>query len=605
MLIDIEELNDKFDKVINRTFRPPTLDEAHKYMPMIIDILDYKDTIPPAEFQAIKRKYKFGGKNSFISSMFDLLKHNHDIPGLDVEEASNRLRRLLKVKKGKSQSGVLVITIFTSPYPEYYDDEKQELVKQEFTCKWNCHYCPNEPGQPRSYLKGEPGVMRANRNDFDCIRQMHDRMKTLYKIGHPIDKLEVIVLGGTWESYPLKYRETFCRDMYYAANIFCQEWTTPRLPLSLTEEKVINKTATCKVIGLTLETRPDTITPSEVRLLRYYGCTRVQLGMQHTDDDVLLKINRRCTNARGEEAIKMLKDTGFKVDSHWMPNLPGSNPEKDKAMFVDKLLGLRSHIKRYTQAFPDLGVVDFEEYNMTCPDLQVDQWKVYPCSVVPWTQIEQWYKEGSYIPYDDEALLDVLITMKTFVFPWIRLNRVIRDIPADYIMTEAERPNMRQDALDMLKHEGKYCACIRCREVKDGVMTSKKYIVRKYQSSDGIEYFISAESRDSKTLYGFARLRLPSSLTNSVFKELNNCAFVRELHVYGQLQVVGDHSSDGLHIQHTGIGKHLMHIAESIAKDNKYWKMAIIAGEGTKGYYEKLGYLEDPGEGGYMIKSYS
>jgi histone acetyltransferase (RNA polymerase elongator complex component) len=597
MLVDIEELNNKFDRVINRTFKLPSLDEAIKYTPMIQDILTHKDNLSPAEFQMIKRKHKFNGKNSYISHMYEMIKY--DLSSTNIIETSERIRRFLKVKKGKSQSGVLVVTIFTSPYPEYYDDEKQETVKQEFTCKWNCHYCPNEQGQPRSYLKGEPGVMRANRNDFDCIRQMHDRMKTLYTIGHPVDKLEVIVLGGTWESYPLKYREMFCRDMYYAANIFGTSDEAPRAPLSLTEEKIVNKTARCKVIGLTLETRPDTITPDEVKLLRFYGCTRVQLGMQHTDDDVLIKINRRCTNKRGEEAIKLLKDTGFKVDSHWMPNLPGSSPKKDNDMFIDKLLGLRSRIKRYTRE--DLGV-EVEEYNMTCPDLQVDQWKVYPCSVVPWTQIEQWYKDGSYIPYNDEALIDVLINLKTFMFPWIRLNRIIRDIPADYIMTEAERPNMRQDALDMLQHEGKCCMCIRCREVKDGMITSKKYIVRKHNASDGIEFFISAESKDAKTLYGFARLRLPSSRSNAVFKELNGCAFIRELHVYGQLQVVGDHSSEG--VQHTGIGKHLIHIAESLAKENSYRKMAIIAGEGTKGYYEKLGYLEDPGDGGYMIKYY-
>lgn len=587
MGLDIEDLNAKYDGIIKTTFKLPTKEDCQKYKFFIDDLCRHRDSIKPSTFQELKRKYDFNGKNSFIYQMFDMMREDY------TEDDEENLRKILKIKKGKSHSGVLVITIFTSPYPEYYDEETQETVKQSFTCHWNCAYCPNEPGQPRSYLKGEPGVLRANKNEFDCIRQMHDRMKTLYLIGHPVDKLEVIVLGGTWTSYPLKYREQFCRDIYYAANIFGDE--QPRSKSTLQNEKMKNKTARCKVIGLTLETRPDTITHEEIHRLRSYGCTRVQLGIQHIDEDVLEKIKRRCTTDKTMKAIKLLKDTGFKVDGHWMPNLPGTTIEKDRYMFLDQLLGLNSLVKREYR-----NGIEYESYDMTNPNLQVDQWKVYPCSIVPWTEIEQWYKDGTYIPYNEHDLFDLIINIKTFVFPWIRLNRIIRDIPTDYIITVNEKPNMRQDAKTVLEKEGKYCMCIRCREVKGADMVNKpRFVVRKYDSSDGIEYFISSETIDNKTLYGFVRLRIPSTPVNETFAYLNGHAFIRELHVYGQLQEVGKKSDA---VQHKGIGRKLVDMAENIAKQHKYYHMAIIAGEGTKGYYEKLGYIEDNKEGGFMVK---
>jgi ELP3 family radical SAM enzyme/protein acetyltransferase len=584
MVLDIEDLNAKYDGIINTTFKSPTKEDCQKYK-FFIDELCRN---PVCKLKELKRKYNFNGKNSFIYQMFDMMREDY------TNDDEENLRSLLKIKKGKSHSGVLVITIFTSPHPEYYDEERQETIKQSFTCHWNCAYCPNEPGQPRSYLKGEPGVLRANKNEFDCIRQMHDRMKILYLIGHPVDKLEVIVLGGTWTSYPLKYREQFCRDIYYAANIFGKDQIRPKSTLQ--DEKNINKTASCKVIGLTLETRPDTINNEEIHRLRSYGCTRVQLGIQHIDEDVLEKIKRRCTTKKTMEAIKLLKDTGFKVDAHWMPNLPGTTIEKDRNMFMDQLLGLKKLVKRDYK-----NNIKYETYDMTNPHLQVDQWKVYPCSIVPWTEIEQWYKEGAYVPYNEHDLFDLIINIKTFVFPWIRLNRIIRDIPTDYIITDNEKPNMRQDAKTVLEKEGKCCMCIRCREVKGENMIDKPiFVVRKYDSSDGIEYFISSETPDTKTLYGFVRLRIPSKPVNDTFTYLNGHAFIRELHVYGQLQEVGKKSDA---IQHKGIGRKLVDMAENLAKQHEYYHMAIIAGEGTKGYYEKLGYLEDNREGGFMIKS--
>jgi ELP3 family radical SAM enzyme/protein acetyltransferase len=237
-------------------------------------------------------------------------------------------------------------------------------------------------------------------NQFDPVLQFADRAATLAQNGHPVDKIELLVLGGTWESYPTPYRTEFIRDLFFAANTFLDR--APRQRLGLAEEQRRNETASVKIIGLTLETRPDTIDAAALRRLREYGCTRVQLGLQHTDDAILKKINRGCTNADASRAIRLLKDACFKVDIHLMPNLPGASPAADAAMF-------------------DAVLED--------PALQVDQWKIYPCEIVPWTVIERWHKDGKHAPYDDAALEEVLVAAKARVKPWVRLNRVRRDIP--------------------------------------------------------------------------------------------------------------------------------------------------------------------------------
>lgn len=592
MSIDIEEINKKFQNIINMEFPTPSLDDALRLKPLIIELIASKGK----NMRNVKYKHSFSGKNSYIMQSFHHLVAQNDI---DIRESDeDHLRDILKIKTCKSHSGVLVITIFTSPYPEYTDRNTLEKKRQEFSCNWNCAYCPNEPGQPRSYLCGEPGVLRANKNGFDCIKQMWDRMRSLYLIGHNVDKLEVLVLGGTWTSYPLEYREEFCRDVYFAANTFWDKSHDRRDPLSIQEEKQINKIARTKVIGLTLETRPDTITLDEIRRLRLYGCTRVQLGIQHTCNDILETIKRRCTTEIVINAIKLLKDNCFKIDGHWMPNLPGSSPEKDREMLIDTLLGMKTPIiKRYTR-----GDENWEEYQLSFPELQVDQWKVYPCAIVPWTEIEQWYREGKFKPYSEDHLIDILLTMKSLIFPWIRLNRIIRDIPKDYIIASSDKSNLRQELKVMLEREGKACNCIRCREVKTNDWNGKYVLmIRQYDGSDGKELFISAESKNIKVLYGFVRLRFPSHNQNIVFDELMGCALIRELHVYGNLTKTIKDDVDTLtsHVQHKGIGKMLMLKAEEISKRNDFGSIAVIAGEGTKGYYEKLGYHDD---GYFMVK---
>ena len=487
-----------------------------------------------------------------------------------------------KTKSVRNNSGIESVAIVTSP--------------GDFSCPMNCYYCPNEPGQPRSYLKDEPAVARANRNKFDAVYQIWERCSVLYLNGGSVDKLEIIVLGGTWSGYPVEYQERYIRDIYYAANTFFAPKTrnnepdketgvyysyVPNRPrLSLEEEIELNTNSPLKIIGLTLETRPDWITPEEIVRLRRYNCTRVQIGVQHTNDRILKKINRGCTTQDAKNAIKLLKDNGFKVDIHLMPDLPGSNPELDREMF-DTIL--------------------------TDPDLQVDQMKIYPCETTPYTVIEKWYNEGKYQHYDERTLIELIKEFMHNIHPWIRLNRVIRDIPSQYIVAglgDSNRPDMRAMVHKEMQDEGLSCACIRNREPKNNINALELFrnnnislTIRSYSSSNGLEVFISMESDnehthlETKFIYGFCRLRIPDRNNNTlVFPGLENCAMIRELHVYGTMNKVGINTLENS-FQHTGIGKKLIGYAIRIAFDHGYSKLSVISGVGVRNYYKRLGFI--------------
>jgi histone acetyltransferase (RNA polymerase elongator complex component) len=561
--------------------------------------------------------------NSFFLKIARALEKRGELSAGDLAEIEERLR----VSRGRSHSGVLVITVFTSPHPSYTDPSTGERRTQTFSCQWNCYYCPNQPGQPRSYLEGEPGVLRANTYGFDCRQQMMGRMEDLYNTGHTVDKLEVLILGGTWESYPVGYRDEFIRDIYHAANTFRdyleESVSVIPLPDSLESERNRNRHAKTKIIGITIETRPDTITPDALAELRRYGCTRVQIGIQHLDDAILKKINRKCTRAQVEKAIGLLKDWGFKIDAHFMPNLPGASPELDRWMLVETLLGANASLPTISISPEALNPLSpslpIDGWQLAHPELQVDQWKVYPCETTPFTVIEKWYKSGAYMPYPEDELVPILLDMKAKMFPWIRLNRIVRDIPRDYIMASGNRPNLRQDLGMLLKKQGRHCPCIRCREVKRDTYDETRvcYRGRRYEASGGLEYFISCEEYETAakppTLYGFVRLRIPSDNHVPPHPSFNHHAFVRELHVYGSLQTVmpkaafspkaaqapkADFSPKAA--QHRGIGKTLMAYAEQLATCHGRRQVIVIAGEGTKQYYHKLGYEET--HLGYMLK---
>ncbi|UKK02291.2 histone acethyltransferase-like protein [Theileria orientalis] len=480
----------------------------------------------------------------------------------------SRLKHLLRNKAIRSNSGVVVITVMTSP--------------GTFSCSEDCYYCPNEPGQPRSYLSTEPAVLRANQNDFDAVKQFYDRANTLYKNGHVIDKIEIIVLGGTWSGYPRSYQDEFIRDLFYAANIYPDNLSKARERYSIEREHELNERSKCRIIGLTLETRPDRINATEIETLRKYGCTRVQLGIQHTKNGILDYVNRGHTTEDSIRAIHLLKENCYKVDIHLMPDLPGSDPFEDKEMF---------------------------KYVLSSEDLQVDQWKIYPCEVTPFTEIEKWHKEGKYIPYfdiDANLLTNLIMKVKRAMHPWIRLNRVIRDIPNPSIIAGTNYTNMRQLILNKMKKIGLRCNCIRCREVKESGIGVPELVVREYGTKGGTEYFLSYENEERTIIYGFLRLRVSDRKehdeTISKFKCLTGAGLIRELHVYGVVVAHGEKMDVNEPSQHRGIGTNLIIASEIIAIYRGLWRMAIIAGIGTREYYKKHGYvLEDT----FMTKTLS
>ena len=521
---------------------------------------------------------------------------------------SNETHRSLEFEKWciaktvRVNSGVVVITVLTSPYPE---NEKGE--KQEFSCEYDCYYCPNEPAheknnwtpQPRSYLTNEPAVRRANRCDFDPIQQFDDRFTSLSLNGHVVDKVELLILGGTWSSYPEYYRKKFCRDLFYAANTSFVNKVTRRSPYSLEAEQKINEYAKVRIIGLTIETRPDQMNSKELQFALKCGATRIQEGVQTTHDRILHKINRGCNDADTIRSIRNAKDCCFKVDVHLMPDLPGSSPELDKQM-IDTML-----------------------YD---PDHQADQWKLYPCSTVPWSVIERWHQMGQYEHYSEEELNEVLIYALSNIQEDKRVNRVIRDIPNEYIIDGNDVPNRRQVITEIMKQRNITCRDIRSREVKQNPesiakLSNAKIVVRSFPASKGVEYFISYESQDEQVLYGFCRLRLsktPGFTTDllpknkrktkkdrepeivNAFPVLNGAALLRELHVYGNMNAV--HTNQDNTTQHCGIGRKLLSEAEKISKKYGYERIAIISGVGVRSYYRKHGYsLKD----GFMIKSFN
>jgi ELP3 family radical SAM enzyme/protein acetyltransferase len=510
-------------------------------------------------------------------------------------ERNLQFDEMFKGKAMRETSGVMVITVFTSPTPN----------GQDFSCKFDCFYCPQEPAhdgngwvkQPRSYIFNEPGVRRGNRNRFVAVLQLRDRARSYIVNGLPVDKIEILILGGTWHSYPKEYRDEFIRDLFYAANTLWDEDFNgnPRPKLSIEEEHKLNETAKARIIGVTIETRPDQINKREVIELRRLGVTRVQLGMQHTDDAILKKINRKCNTKTFIKALKLLKDNGFKVDIHIMPDLPNSSYEIDFAMFMELL---------------------------ESEDLQADQWKIYPTMLVPFTVILEWYNAGLYKPYAEtivemevngemrqvNPLLELLIRIKPLIHPWIRVNRVIRDIPDMYManlhkMYDVKAfSNLRQMIHDIMKQRGTKCRCIRCRESNDKLTNINKaeLVVRTYKASGGTEYFLSFENVEEDVLYGFLRLRLSDhagkevinkkGATDVVFDELVNSALIRELHVYGSVVKV---NTDGQNnVQHHGFGSRLLEHAEHISKEQGFNKISVISGVGVRNYYRKRGYVD-------------
>ena len=313
-------------------------------------------------------------------------------------------------------------------------------------------------------------------------------------------------------------------------------------------EQKKNENAKYRIIGLTLETRPDFINDNELLEMRELGCTRVEMGVQAADD-AILKLNKRGHGIKEiVEATKLLKEYGFKITYHIMPALPGATPKKDLEIFKKLFIDER---------------------------FQPDQIKFYPTVVTQGSLLYKWYKQGKYKPYADKVLQELIVKCKQVVPEYVRIIRLIRDIPGESIIAGNKITNLRQ----VMQQRGVKCNCIRCREVKDGKIIDPVINVVEYAASGGKEFFISADSQDHKTLYGFCRLRIDKDSPIAP-------AIIRELHVYGQLVSVGGEKK----VQHSGLGRQLLAEAENLTKANKVDKIAVISGVGVRGYYKKFGY---------------
>jgi len=473
-------------------------------------------------------------------------------------QPNQQLERILTLNGIRSQSGVATVTVITEPY----------------ACPGRCVYCPTEARAPKSYLPNEPAVLRAIRNDYDPYRQVRSRLEALDETGHPTDKVELIIKGGTWSFYPEPYQREFIQRCVQAAN----DWGKGHGAVgggSLEETFSANETAGARIIGITIETRPDYVTEDEVRRLRELGVTRVELGVQTLEEPVLARIVRDHGTAEVRAATRLLKDAGVKVAYHLMPNLPGATPDSD----LESLRGL------------------FEE-----PDYRPDTMKIYPCVVIETAELYQWWQEGRYTPYDDDTLVELLIRMKQAVPPYVRIERVIRDIPSTSIRAGSLSTNLREEVHRRMRQRGVRCRCIRCRQVRETADGAFGLLRRDYEASGGTEIFLSFEDPTTDRLSSLLRLRISSQVRGGAahwLPVLEGAALIREVHTYGRHVPVHDHREGAA--QHRGFGWRLLQEAERIAREEfGLRRMAVIAGAGVREYYRRFGYALDDT---YMMKS--
>src|SRR3989338_8366648 len=424
-----------------------------------------------------------------------------------LRRPDERLERILTLNGIRSQSGIATVTVITKPY----------------ACPGRCVYCPTEARAPKSYLTNEPAVMRALRNDYDPYRQVTSRLEALTETGHPTDKIELIIKGGTWSFYPEAYQRDFIQKCFEAANEFAQgSWLraqdqngrkptapSPETSAATTYEEVqrINETAKNRIIGITIETRPDNVDEAEIRRLRELGVTRVELGVQSLEASVLERIVRDHGTKEIREATRLLKNAGFKIAYHLMPNLPGATPESD--------------LETARTVFTD-------------PDYQPDTIKLYPCVVIQTADLYRWWKDGRYTPYDDETLIELLIGIKQLVPPQVRIERVIRDIPSTSIRAGCLVTNLREEVHRRMRARGLACRCLRCRQVREAADGTFILMRRDYPASGGREIFLSFEDSDTDRVASFLRLRLPASMTQGQAGIApTGAGWIRELHSYG------------------------------------------------------------------------
>ena len=467
--------------------------------------------------------------------------------------ADEALLAAIRLKPVRTLSGVTTVTVLTKPYP----------------CPGQCIFCPDDIRMPKSYLPDEPGAMRALEHGFDPYTQVKSRLESLTSVGHPTDKVELLILGGTFSSYRRDYQEWFVRRCFEAMNIpsplgggvGVREKEGVMDDARLNEIHLINESALHRNVGLSVETRPDEVSPAELAWFRSLGVTKVQMGVQSLDDHILELNQRGHTVAEAQRATALLRAAGFKIVLHWMPNLLGATPDSDRADFPHLWEGF-------------------------CPD----EIKIYPTQLLETAPLYEYWQRGEYHPYTTEDLITLIADVKTSIPRYCRVNRVISDIPSPHVVAGNRRSSLRQDVHAEMARRGTHCDCIRCREVGAGKVDPALLRLDDliYHPDGAEEHFLSFVTPDDK-ITGFLRLSLPGPHSPATgLTDLAGAAIIREIHVYGQSLAVGVEQSGAA--QHAGLGTRLLVEADQIAREKGYRRMAVIAAVGTRQYYLERGF---------------
>ena len=552
-----------------------------------------KEPLSDRDLQGILRRHPKDGRGFFSKSEiirgFRYLREERGIAA-DEDAFVERMR----MKPIRTQSGVAPVTVLTEPFP----------------CPGRCIFCPSDVRMPKSYLSDEPGAQRAAEHQFDPYGQTMSRLRTYFNIGHRVDKVELIVLGGTWSSYPESYQRWFIRRCFDAMNDFEPGDAEPQAAPSCFEvdyrglgkthpadrsrgryNRIVtdfqdahdrglereetswqeleavhrrNEEALARCVGLVLETRPDHVTQAEILRMRRLGATKVQIGYQSLSDQVLEANHRGHDVAATRHAMHLLRRGGLKIHAHWMPNLYGSSPEED--------------VEDFRRIFAD-------------QDFRPDELKIYPCSLIESAELMEHYRSGVWRPYSKDELLYVLTECLKETPPYCRVTRMIRDIPGGDIVDGNLLTNFRQLVEDALLRSGAELREIRSREVRDAQVrvADLRLDVVEYRTGTGREAFLQYVDDDHR-LAGFLRLSLPA--VDNPLAEIDGSAMIREVHVYGSLVGIGQHQNE--RAQHAGLGRALIAEAARRAAAQGYADLAVISSVGTRPYYRRLGFADGP-----------
>lgn len=506
------------------------------------------DWDPRQTLRAVLGKYPKDGVGFY--SKANLVAGYHYLVDAGLLEAHAGLLSRIRMKPMRTASGVAPVTVLTAPAG----------------CPAACIFCPDDYRMPKSYIHDEPGCQRAERDGFDPFLQTRGRIESFEHIGHPTDKVELLILGGTWSAYSRNYREWYVQRCFDAMNDRAYAAASPSA--SLQEALYRNQTARHRNVGLVVETRPDWITPEEVVHLRQLGVTKVQIGVQCLDDRVLALNHRGHDVQAVREALNLLRTAGFKLHLHWMPNLYGATLETDREYF-DRFFSDRA--------------------------IRPDELKIYPCSVIGGTELFALYQQGRYQPYTEAELVQLLADVKPGLPPYVRVNRLFRDIPAHHIAAGVTTSNLREVVHAELHRRGTYCGCIRCREISREPITAAELELReyRYETTSTEEIFLSLEQPapgdgPPSRIAGFLRLshvKSPEAGSHRFLPEIAGHAMIREVHVYGPVQGLQAAAGDAGAAQHVGLGTRLLRAAARISRAAGFTRQSVIAAVGTRPYY--------------------